>query len=75
MKKLRKKALKKYKVKKAVLFGSYAKNIQTSKSDIDIVVDSQGKLININFYGLLEELSEALDKNVWLTCNIRNKKE
>ena len=45
------------------------------KSDIDIVVDSQGKLININFYGLLEELSEALDKNVWLTCNIRNKKE
>ena len=62
--KKKQKDLKKYKVKKAVLFGSYAKNIQTSKSDIDIVVDSQGKLININFYGLLEELSEALDKNV-----------
>ena len=64
IKKKTKKTLKKYEVKKAILFGSYAKNEPTSTSDIDIVVDSQGKLININFYGLLEELSEDLDKNV-----------
>ena len=64
IKKKTKNTLKKYEVKKAILFGSYAKNLQTSKSDIDIVIDSQGKLININFYGLLEELSEDLDKNV-----------
>ena len=64
IKKKTKNTLKRYAVKKAILFGSYAKNIQTPKSDIDIVIDSQGKLININFYGLLEELSEDLDKDV-----------
>ena len=56
--------LKKFEVKKAVLFGSYAKNTPTSKSDIDLVIDSEGKLININFYGLLEELVQKLQKNV-----------
>lgn len=56
--------LKKFKVKKAVLFGSYAKNKQTPKSDIDLVIDSDGKLLNIMFYGLLEELVEKLDKNI-----------
>ena len=56
--------LKKFNVKKAILFGSYAKNLATSKSDVDIVIDSEGKLINIYFYGLLEELVEKLDKQV-----------
>ena len=56
--------LKKFNVKKAILFGSYAKNSATSKSDIDIVIDSEGKLINIYFYGLLEELVEKLGKEV-----------
>lgn len=56
--------LKKFSVEKAILFGSYARNTQTSKSDIDLVIDSQGKLLNINFYGLLEELVEKLQKKV-----------
>lgn len=56
--------LKKFAVKKAILFGSYAKNMQTSKSDIDLVIDSEGKLLNINFYGLLEELIEVMGKNI-----------
>lgn len=56
--------LKKFEVKRAVLFGSYAKNKQTPKSDIDLVIDSDGKLLNIMFYGLLEELVEKLDKNI-----------
>ena len=51
-------------VKKAILFGSYAKNLQTKKSDIDIVIDSEGKLLNINFYGLLEEIVEKMDKKI-----------
>lgn len=51
-------------VKKAILFGSYAKNLQTKKSDIDIVIDSEGKLLNINFYGLLEEIVEKTDKKI-----------
>ena len=51
-------------VKKAILFGSYAKNTPTSKSDIDLVIDSDGKLLNIYFYGLLEDLVQKLQKNV-----------
>ena len=56
--------LKNFSVKKAILFGSYAKNTPTEKSDIDLVIDSDGKLLNIMFYGLLEELVEKLDKNI-----------
>ena len=56
--------LKKFAVKKAILFGSYAKNTSTSNSDIDLVIDSEGKLLNIYFYGLLEDLVEKLQKNV-----------
>ena len=53
-----------YSVKKAILFGSYAKNNPTTKSDIDLVIDSDGQLLNINFYGLLEDLVERLEKKV-----------
>lgn len=56
--------LKNFAVKKAILFGSYAKNTSTSKSDIDLVIDSEGKLLNIYFYGLLEDLVQKLQKDV-----------
>ena len=59
-----KEILKSFSIKKAILFGSYAKNTPTSTSDIDIVIDSDGKLLNIYFYGLLEELVEKLQKNI-----------
>jgi len=51
-------------VYQAILFGSYAKGIATDTSDVDIVIDSKGELLNINFYGLLEEIKEKLNKNV-----------
>ena len=51
-------------VYKATLFGSYAKGLATHNSDVDIVVDSKGELLNINFYGLLEQIIETLKKNV-----------
>jgi len=51
-------------VYRAVLFGSYAKGLATNESDIDIVIDSKGELLNINFYGLLEEISTKLGKRV-----------
>ena len=56
--------LKNFSVKKAILFGSYAKNTPTSKSDIDLVIDSDGTLLNIYFYGLLEELVKKIQKNI-----------
>lgn len=51
-------------VKRAILFGSYAKNSATSTSDIDLVIDSEGKLLNIKFYGLLEDLVQKLQKDI-----------
>lgn len=48
----------------AILFGSYAKGNATENSDVDIVIDSQGQLININFYGVLEDITETLDKPI-----------
>jgi predicted nucleotidyltransferase len=51
-----------YNVKKAVLFGSYAKGYANIKSDVDIVVDSG--LRGLDFVGLLGAVQEALRKNV-----------
>lgn len=46
-------------VKRAVLFGSYAKGLATSKSDIDLLVDSG--LRGLAFFGLLEDVAAAID--------------
>ena len=51
-------------IEKAILFGSYAKGVQTPTSDVDIVIDSRGELLNIHFYGVLEEITECLDKRI-----------
>ena len=64
IKNILKEILKNSSVKKAILFGSYARNTPTSKSDIDLVIDSEGKLLNIYFYGLLEDLVQKLQKNI-----------
>ena len=58
------KVLDNYSVSKAILFGSYAKDCANEKSDIDLVIDSNGNLLNISFYGLLEDLVEKLNKRV-----------
>ena len=49
-------------VKRAVLFGSYAKGAACPKSDVDILVDSGLK--GLDFVGLVEYVREALQKNV-----------
>ena len=51
-------------IEKAILFGSYAKGVQTPTSDVDIVIDSRGELLNIHFYGVLEEITECLNKRI-----------
>ena len=51
-----------YKVKRAILFGSYAKGTATDRSDIDIFVDSG--LRGLMFFGLLEDVTDALQKPV-----------
>ena len=47
-------------IEKAILFGSYAKGEQTPKSDVDILIDSDGKIRGIDFFGVLEDITEAL---------------
>ena len=51
-----------HKVKKAILFGSYAKGLANEKSDVDILVDSG--LHGLKFFGLLEDVVNSLDKDV-----------
>ena len=53
---------KKYNVKKAILFGSYARKEAEEKSDIDILVETDLK--GLKFYGLLNELSEVFKKDI-----------
>lgn len=48
----------------AILFGSYASGTATEQSDVDIVVDSRKKLLNIHFYGVLEDITQILGKKV-----------
>ena len=48
-------------VEKATLFGSYAKGVPLNCSDIDIAIDSLGKIKGIDFFGVLEDLTNALN--------------
>ena len=51
-----------YKIRKAILFGSYAKGMAQKNSDVDILVDSG--LRGLAFFGLLEDVVTSLGKNV-----------
>ena len=51
-----------YNVEKSVLFGSYAKGQADKRSDVDILADSGLK--GLVFFGLLEDVTTSLDKNI-----------
>ena len=51
-------------VEKAILFGSYAKKIPTKYSDIDILIDSNGKVKGLKFFAIIDMIREKLDKDV-----------
>ena len=48
-------------VEKAILFGSYAKGNPLPSSDIDIVIDSRGKIKGIDFFGVFEDIADAFE--------------
>jgi predicted nucleotidyltransferase len=52
----------KYDINKIILYGSYAKGKQDPQSDIDLVVD--GNIRGIKFFGLLEDVNNALVKSI-----------
>jgi len=49
---------------KATLFGSYAKGKANTNSDIDIVIDSKGQLLGLNFFGVVASIEDTLEKKV-----------
>ncbi|MDR0306032.1 MAG: nucleotidyltransferase domain-containing protein [Chitinispirillales bacterium] len=51
-------------VEKAILFDSYAKGNPSKSSDIDIVIDSKGRIRGIDFFGVLEDITETLNIQV-----------
>lgn len=51
-------------VQKAILFGSYAKNTPSKISDIDILIDSNGKIKGLKFYAIINMIKEKFDKEV-----------
>ena len=51
-------------VEKAILFGSYAKGSQTEARDVDIFIDCKGKIRGIDFFGILDDITEALNVSV-----------
>jgi predicted nucleotidyltransferase len=52
--------LRNYPVKKAILFGSFAKGEASATSDIDLYIDTNGKLRGLDFVGLIETLVDTL---------------
>lgn len=51
-------------VERAILFGSYAKNESTEDSDIDIVIDSKGKVNGLKFFLIMDMIKEKFQKEV-----------
>ena len=51
-------------IEKAILFGSYSKGNPVLLSDIDIVIDSRGRIKCIDFFGVLEDIADILKTSV-----------
>ena len=58
--------LKKYNIKRAYIFGSYARGEATEKSDIDIMISTKGSNIVtlLNLSDLEMDLEEKLEKGI-----------
>lgn len=52
------------KVRKMMLFGSYAKGIASENSDIDLFMDSGGEITGLDFYNLKSKIEDAFKTNI-----------
>lgn len=64
IKKILKKSLSGTKVNKAILFGSYAKGKANENSDVDLLIDSNGTIVGLELFGVLQTLIDSLKKEV-----------
>ena len=56
--------LKNMPVYSVILFGSYAKNLATANSDLDLVIDTKEQLMGFKLYSLITKIEEEFNKNV-----------
>ena len=64
IKKILYETLKDTEIEKAILFGSYAKHKPTKNSDIDLLIDSNGKIKGLKFYAIMGIIKEKFNKEV-----------
>ena len=51
-------------VDKVILFGSYAKGNANINSDVDLVIDTDGRLMGFKLFSLISKIEELLKKDV-----------
>ncbi len=59
-----------FKVKSIGIFGSYAREEQTEKSDIDLLVEFEAPVGFFKFIELEEHLSEKLGAKIEIKCKL-----
>lgn len=64
IKQILKKILENMPVYSVILFGSYANNVATANSDLDLVIDTKEQLMGFKLYSLITKIEEEFDKNV-----------
>ena len=64
IKQILKKILENMPVYSVILFGSYAKNLATANSDLDLVIDTREQLMGFKLYSLITKIEEEFNKNV-----------
>ena len=64
IKQILKKILENMPVYSVVLFGSYAKNLATANSDLDLVIDTREQLMGFKLYSLITKIEEEFNKNI-----------
>ena len=64
IKQILKKILENMPVYSVILFGSYAKNLATANSDLDLVIDTREQLMGFKLYSLITKIEEEFNKNI-----------
>ena len=62
IKQILKKILENMPVYSVILFGSYAKNLATANSDLDLVIDTREQLMGFKLYSLITKIEEEFNK-------------